>query len=282
MNPKNKTIAIIIIVIIVLAGGYSYFTNANFKNSANEFVANNITGKESPPAVVKTVYQHWIYFIADGTGDCYIKYSIPVLGVDHLTRAADSIHKHNGGKLWLSYFDNDSKNNLCVYLSVPSSLVKQAKPEVISGETSFEASDKLKAWEAKTANFSNDSLANEAHYQKQKEKFLKECELVLTQKVYVKGLKENLWSDIIGGLNSSFRTFNAISDKTPAYKYVVAFSDLQNDAPYLKPKPHLENMPDGVKLIAVNPAPGSSKKCTHDVIELEAPERVYETIFNHQ
>ena len=283
MNSKIKTTAIAIIAIALLGtGGYFYFTNGAFKAATNEFVANNISGKDLPPATVKPVYQNWLYFIADGTGDCYIKYAIPKIELEYLGRAADSIHKNNGGRLWLSYFDNDSKNNLCVYLFVPGSITRLAKPEPVSGETSFEASDKMKAWKEKTANFLRDSLVNEAHYQKEKGKFLKECEAVLTQKVYVRELKENLWSDIIGGLNSSFKTFKAITDSTPAHKYVIAFSDLQNDAPYLNPKPKLDNIPDGVKLIVVNPAPGSSKKCTQNVIELEAPDRVYETIFNNR
>lgn len=283
MNSKAKTMAIVVIVIALLGtGGYFYFTNGNFKAAANDFVANNIVGKDAPATVVKPAYQNWIYYIADGTGDCYIKYAIPMVELEHLGRAADSIHHHNGGRLWLGYFDNDSKNNVCTYMGVPGNVVKQPKPETVSGETSFEADDKLKAWEKATANFSNDSLANEALYQKMKAKFLKECEAVLTTKVYVKGLKENQWSDIIGGLNSAFKTFDAITDTVPAYRYVVAFSDLQMDAPHLKPQPKLNAIPKGVKIIAVNPAPGSSKKCTQDVRELEAPERVFETIFNNQ
>lgn len=282
MNSKSKTITIVLVVIALLGGGYFYFTNGNFKNAANGFVEKTLLGKEEPAPVAKTVYQNWIYYVADGTGDCYIKYAIPKVELEHLSRAADSIHHHNGGRLWLSYFDNDSKNNLCIYLNVSAGLVKQAEPKTKNGETSFEADDKMKVWEKATANFSTDSLANEKLYQQQKGKFLKECEAVLTSKVYVKGLKENLWSDIVGGLNSSFKTFNAISDTTPAHKYVVAFSDLQDDAPYLKPKPTLESIPSDVKVIAVNPAPGSSKKCTQEVTELEAPERVFETIFKNQ
>ncbi len=282
MNSKSKTITIVLVVTAILIGGFFYFTNENFKAAANGFVEKNLIGKDAPPPVAKPVYENWIYYVADGTGDCYIKYAIPKVELEHLSRAADSIHRHNGGRLWLSYFDNDSKNNLCIYMSVPAFAEKQPKPETKSGETSFEADDKLKAWEKATENFSFDSLTKEKLYQQQKGKFLKECETVLSTKVYVKGLKENLWSDIIGGLNSSFKTFNAISDTTPAHKYLVAFSDLQNDAPYLNPKPTLENIPTGVKVIAVNPAPGSSKKCTQEVTELEAPERVFETIFKNQ
>jgi len=283
MNSKiKKNIIIITVITLVVTSGYFYLTNATFKTVANEFIANNITGKDLPPSVVKPRYQNWIYFIADGTGDCYIKYAIPKVELEHLSRTADSIHQGNGGRLWLSYFDSDSKNNQCIYFLVSHCLVKQAKPAVESGETSFQTSDKLKAWQKMTENFTQDSLDSEANYQIQKEKFLKVCEAMLTQKVYVKGLKENEWSDIIGGLNSSFNTFNAITDTTPAYKYVVAFSDLQNDAPYLQPKPQLKNIPGGVKLIAVNPAPGSSKKCTQDVMELEVPDRVFETIFHNK
>lgn len=56
MNSKTKTIAIVITVIALLGtGGYFYFTNGSFKAATNDFVANNITGKDAPPPVMKPV-----------------------------------------------------------------------------------------------------------------------------------------------------------------------------------------------------------------------------------
>lgn len=272
----------IIVIAIAATGSYFYFTNSKFKNAANQFVENNITGKEAVPPAASIKYLRDVYYVADGTGSGYTQYSVPKVEIPHLSRMADSIHQHGGGRLWLGYVDNDSKNNQCIYLLIPGIISKEPGPSVVTGETSFEADDKKKAWEKRTANFTQDSVTHETAYQKAKEKFLGDCDLLLTKKVYVPGSSQNQWSDVIGSLNASFKTFKTISDTIPAYKYVVAFSDLQHDAPRLKPAGKLDSIPNGVKLIAVNPSPGSSKKCTQQVIELEAPERVFEIIFNNK
>ncbi|MBL0335658.1 MAG: hypothetical protein IPP73_10260 [Chitinophagaceae bacterium] len=255
----KKIIIAIVIIAIAATGSYFYFTNANFKNAANQFVKNNITGADKPPPVTKATQQSWVAVIADGTGSGYTQYSVPKVEQTYLNRMADSIHTNGGGRLWLSYIDNDSKNNQCLYLPIPGSILKETKPSIGSGETSFEADDKKKAWEKRVAGFSQDSANHEAAYQKAKEKFLNDCVLILTKKIYLPGSPQNQWSDVIGSLNSSFETFNAITDTLPAHKYVVAFSDLQHDAPQLKPAPKLNSIPKGLTLIAVNPAPGSSK-----------------------
>lgn len=272
----------IIVIAIASTGSYFYFTNSKFKNAANQFVENNITGKDvvSPAANIR--YLNDVYYVADGTGSGYTQYLVPKIEIAHLNRMADSIHWHGGGRLWLGYVDNDSKNNQCIYLLIPGIITKEPGPSVVSGETSFEADDKKKAWEKRTSNFAQDSATLESAYQKAKAKFLGDCDLLLTKKIYIPGSAQNQWSDVIGSLNASFKTFKTISDTIPAHKYVVAFSDLQHDAPRLKPAGKLDSMPNGLKLIAVNPSPGSSKKCTQQVIELEAPERVFEIIFNNK
>lgn len=275
----KKWIISFLIIAIAATGSYFYFTNAGFKNTANQFVEKNIIGKEDLPPVTKAQYKWDVFYIADPTGSGYTQYLIPQIEVAHLNRMADSIHRHGGGRLWLSYIDDDSKNNECIYLLIPAGLLKENEPPVLKGETSFEADDRKKAWQKRVAGFSQDSSAHETAFQTVKAKFLKDCEDLLTKKIYIKGSSRNQWSDVIGSMNASFKTLRNISDTVAAYKYVIAFSDLQHDIPRTKKTISLDSLPSGVTLIAVNPSPGSSKKCTQQLIELENPERVFETVF---
>lgn len=275
----KKLIISFLIIAIAATGSYFYFTNTGFKNAANQFVEKNIIGKEDPPPIIKTQYQRDVFYIADPTGSGYTQYLIPQIEIAHLNRMADSIHRYGGGRLWLSYLDDDSKNNECIYLPIPAGLLKEKEPLVVKGETSFEADDRKKAWQKRVAGFSQDSAAHETAFKTAKDKFLKDCEELLGKKVYIRGSRHNQWSDVIGSLNASFKTFRNISDTVATYKYVVAFSDLQQDIPRSKKATSLENIPAGLILIAVNPSPGSSKKCTQQVVELENPERVFETVF---
>lgn len=270
MNRVIITIA----VVLLLAGTGVYFTN----DSAKKLINQNILGIFPPEDPETPTPEIWIYNIADGTGSTYVNYAIPRVTTDFISAILDQMYAQTGGRYWLSYTDRDSRNNQVLYLPVPKQIRKAEKPIRKPGETSFDFTKRIKAWEAVTINFEADSIEDLRTYQDAKTTFLVECEALLSNKVYVKST-DNQGTDLISILNASLQTLTTENTTMPVEKYVVCFSDMQQDAPHLNPKPQLGSLPSEVRLMAVNPVQGSSNKVTDQLLEIEHPNRVLEIIF---
>lgn len=271
---SNRIWIIGLIVIIILAAGYVYLEKPELAKSITSLII-----EEPKPEIKKIVTKTDVALIADPTGSTYQNYAIPQIDTNFISNLADIIYQTGGGCVWLSYIDNDSKNNSVLYFPVSSPLYKDRKPERNSGETYYEYDRRIKKYATDTKYFTEDSLKNFYNYLLQKEKFLKSCDDLLSR-LYVKNSPANQWSDVIGSLNAAFYTLETIRDSS-VNKYLVCFSDLQQDTPHLNPSPVLHNIPGDIKFLAVNPVPGSSKMVTQNVIEIDNPERVLEYISNN-
>lgn len=267
---KNKITISIVTAILLITGIYFYNSNKDFKG----FIQNKVIGSEKKAILSK---EFFIYCIADGTYSGNTDYAIPQVDTMFISRIIDSIHINGSGKFWLSYIDKDSKNNRSVYFPVPVVTSKEPKPEERNGESSFDYQDRLKKWEQTTNGFSGDSIKKEEEFYTKKNEFLNKCGTLLKETVYLKS-SENRFSDVIGSLNSSYKIMEK-SNGNNEEKYIIAFSDLQQDTPNIDPLPALEYIPENVFLIATNPAPGSSDMITEDAEEVDSPERIFEIVF---
>ncbi len=270
---KRKSITLIIMGVALTIGIYLYLTNNDFKN----FISKKIIGEKKKIEQISTE----IYLLADGTYSVNLDYAIPKLNKEFINNICDSVHYHGGGKVWLSYIDRNSKNNKCLYFSISPVSHRELRPEGKGGESSFELSDMIKKWEKRIENFSEDSLKYENLYDKNKNEFIEKSNNLLENTVYVKS-PENKNTDAIGSLTNAFSTLeNNHSDKNKIKKYIVVFSDLEQDAPDLPKESNEIEKPVDVSILMVNPNPGKSNKCIEDVSEIETPERIFENIFNN-
>lgn len=269
---KGKAIIIVAILVAGIAAG-AYFLSPE----AKELIDLYIIGKEKPAPPIIEEPEKWVYVLADGTGSTYGTYCIPKVTKEWLGEVADNMYFTTGGKLYLSHIDRDSRNNQVIYISVPAQLSATTRPIRKEGEISFDYSKRVKEWEFSLEKSKADSVLVAKEFANAKAEFLVECADLLSQKVYVKS-SDNQWTDIIGILNASFVTMENEPDEN-AIKYVVGFSDFIQDAPHLK-NAKLDNIPNNVHLLAVNPVQNSSKKVTTNVVEYEHPQRVIELIFN--
>ncbi len=256
-------------------GGYVWtILDESEKKIAVDLVNENFLGKTEEIIVANEPLN--IFLIADGTGSRYTKYAIPELDSTFIANVIKKVHMKDGGKVWLTHVDNVSKNNSVYYLPVDP-ILEHSVPIRKNGETSFAFSSRLANWKNQRSNFSKDSLANEIEFFKSTDQFIQKCQKLLG-KVYTKGTPENQWTDIIGILNSAITTLEQL-DHNDGRKIIVCFSDMEQDAPYLKPEPVLRDIPVDITILVVNPALGSSKKVTDQVIEIEHTSRVYELCF---
>jgi hypothetical protein len=275
---NKKTLIIGIAAILLLSGAAYYYSTINdeFKSSCVKFIDTHLLGKSNDVILKKVPIE--IYAIADGTGSRYLNYAIPELNTEFIEITLDKMYHKDGGRFWLSYIDRNSKNNKVLYFNVPS-ILETEMPKRKNGETSFSFTSRLKDWESKKGNFRKDSITLFNNYILEKNIFLDNCKKEL-RKVYTKGTPDNQWTDIIGSLNSAVATLSQFSVKN-SKKFVVCFSDMEQDAPYLKPTPVLTEIPRDIAVLAVNPMQGSSKKIIENILEIEHTSRLYEIMFNN-
>jgi len=275
---KTKKFLIGIVALLILSGaGYYYSTvTVEFKESCVLFFNRHLLGKSNEIVQLKVPVE--VYAIADGTGSRYINYAIPELNTGFIENILENMYNHDGGKFWLSYIDRDSKNNQVLYINVKPRLGTE-KPKRKNGETSFAYSSRLKDWKNNLEVFRKDSASHFNDYTTKMNLFIKEAEILL-KKVYTKGTSDNQWTDAIGSINSAVATLSQ-SDIENSKKYIVCFSDMEQDAPYLNPAPVLNEIPNSINVLAVNPMQGSSKKITESILEIEHTDRLYEILFNN-
>jgi hypothetical protein len=259
-------------ILLTLSSGYVYFKKPEVLKSISNLVI------EAPQPEIKMIKAKTaaIYLIADGTGSTYQEYAIPQIDTVFISNILDITYERGGGYLWLSYISRNSRKNQVLYFNVPTPLLKIIEPERNSGETFYEYDKKQKIYSADTSNFTEDSLRYINNYLSAKEAFLKLC-CKLLNRIYIKNSPDNQWSDIIGSLNAAFYTMRTIQSSS-VNKYLVCFSDLQEDMPNVKKIPKLQDIQNDVKILVVNPIPGSSHMVTKKVTVIENPERVLEYI----
>lgn len=260
-----------LIILAIIAAVYIFINKPEVFREVSDMI---IEKPHTMPVISET--KTAAYVIADPTGSTYLDYAIPQVDTNFISQLADKIYQRGGGYIWLSNIDRNSKNNKVLYASITAPLIKNKKPERFSGETYNEYDKRVKKYMSDTRYFNQDSLKNYHGYLSKKREYLILCNDLLNS-IYIKGSPDNQWSDVIGSLNGAFYSLSTISDSA-INKYVVAFSDLQQDTPNLNYKPTLNSIPADIKLLAVNPVPGSSKMITNNALVLDNPDRVFDYI----
>lgn len=269
MNLKN-TIITATVVSGLLLGYYVYSKNTVFK----DFIDENIIGKKLETVVIP---EKWVYLIADGTGSGFIDYRIPKIETDFIDRLCDSVRK-TGGKVWLNFIDKNSKNNTCLYFQILKNSNLETEPVRRNGESPYSYEERVTKWKTSIDKMKSDSVKSEEIYYKRKTDFINKCDDLLRKQVYIGNSINNKQSDVIGLLNAAFKSFG-VGLKETSNKYIVAFSDLQQDTPDLNPLPELDAIPEGLNIMMINPVPGSSNKCIDEITEIESSDRALEIIF---
>lgn len=259
-------------IVALTIGTGAYYTNPDAKKLIDKHIIGVQEVKKAAPPTPEIIS----YILADGTGSTNQTYNIPRVTPEFVNQIADETY-NTGGKLYLSHIDNDSRNNKLLYLDIEKKIVISDKPERESQETSFEYTKRLSKWEENNVKLAKDLKDQVKAFQKKKSRFLKDVKKLLSKKVYVKS-KENKWTDVIGSLNSAFATLSQDGNEN-VKKYVIGFSDMEQDLPKKAPKVELAEKDEDITVISVNPIQNVSKKVSDEIIEMAHPDKVLETIF---
>ena len=204
------------------------------------------------------------------------KYSIPKISVDIVSSLIDKIYESGGGYLYLSSFDSNIRNNSNLYLSIPCSISKTAKPERKSGETFYEYEKKIKIWENENQNYSSDSSTLIVKFETDKKDYLQKCSQFLDD-VYSQTTSETKATDVFGMVNAAINSFNNLPGSS-IRKIIVGYTDYEETVK--RANRDSFTIPSDVKIYEVNPIPGTTKtKISNKIIEV-IPDRLLNNLFS--
>jgi len=273
MNKKYFTIAIVTVILLCIVG-YFYVTNVTVKDRTNFLVNKYVLGEKSEQKESKasTLGQpSWFYEIVDATDIEDKQYAIPRIDTAHIGQIIDWQYQHGGGKYSITYIDNYSKDNDVKYFAVPAPAHRNPAPVQKEGEISYEYYNQKKAYETYLQKFMVDSTNEAVKFYHNKRMFLDECCSFLNNTVYVVGSPTHRRTDAVGSLNASFRSMNL--SPVSFNKFLILFSDLEDNV-----GGKLMPQPDDIKVVVVNPVPGSTKKILGEVPEVQSKSEVLERI----
>jgi hypothetical protein len=199
------------------------------------------------------------------------QFAIPRIDTAHISQLIDWQYQHRGGKYSLTFIDNNSKDNDVKYFAVPEPAHRDPAPVQKEGEISYEYYNQKNAYNLYLQKFIADSTYDANKFYQKKRQFLKECYLFLNSTVYVEGSPTHRRTDAVGSLNASFKSMNM--SPVSLQKFLIIFSDLEDNV-----DSKLMDQPDDIKVIVVNPVPGSTKKILGEVPEVQAKSEVLERI----
>lgn len=270
---ENRSLLISLTVIVLMAVGLFLLYRSNPEIA--KLIDQHILGKTVEVKQFISNEEMAIFFIADNTGSMK-KYNIPQLTTTYIEKAIDELHLANGGCLFVSSFDSDIRNNENLYFRIPSKLFFKNKPARGSGETYFEYDRRIKKWEQEKQNYLNNSLSTENDFNVAKKQYIDRCEKFLAQ-LYGNVTKENNATNVADLLDAAIHSLNERSDKH-VQKIIIGYSDFEETVNWNRKK--MYKIPQDIKIIQVNPVPGTTKKkISADIIEVH-PDRLFETIFN--
>lgn len=241
-------------------------------DSASQFVADNFT---EPKTAVAQVQPQAVYVILDGSGSGQSKYAVPKLSFADVENLVNKISLNGGGQLYLNSIDIEANNNRVSQCHIAALPTKPTLRERLAGEQKYQY-DRIKK------EFNSQMEAYQKEYQKTTgtvellKRTYKNQWVEFLEHAYKPKGKEEDYSDIIGVINSAYRSLNANTSNTK--KSIVALSDLENDVP--KDAKAENPRPDGIKLYRVN-ASDSGNSSISNTIESDSFENTLTKIFNN-
>lgn len=263
-------------LIILIAVG-ALLTLFVYNNKFSDYIISIFNPQEPPIIEIHPIKKH-IYMFIDGSGSGKYSYNVPKIDTIYLSTIIDNLFNAGGGSLWLTYVDKNASNNPVAYIKVPTKFQTPSKRKRKSGELDWQYKEYEDIYNEQYRLFKKDSLQlNYSFYQEKKQK-MGEFHHILNDGY--QAYKKGDWSDVVGCLNSAFRTIKSIQSDSLNQRYIIGFSDLENSVPkgtYAV----LDPMPQRIKIIGVTTAKGAKNIVKDKSIEIEHPERVVDFIFTN-
>jgi hypothetical protein len=228
----------------------------------------------APEAPLQAV---WIYFLADGTDVEDQRTAVPHLDTAVMGRTIDLLRAHAGGKVWMSWVDQWSRDNQVLYLDVPVPPAGWSKPERNALESDDDYGKRIAAMDPEREASERRTATAEERFRQQRAAFLNEAHTLLEQEVYRPGHPQHRWSDVHGALNGANRVLTRRDRQEPFDRLLVCWSDLYHNVGKDRPVA-LEGMDPMVRTALIWPNAEFERIALPEATVLEHPDRAWEMI----
>ncbi len=261
----KKIFSFLVLVFCLACGGK---TNTDSLSAS----LSSLTTEEAPQVITPKN----VYVIIDGSGSGSSQYAVPQLTLTSIEQLIDKISLNGGGHMYLNSIDKEANNNTIVHVSVPGIPIKPILRQKYVGEQNYQYQKVEKAYQEALEVYERDFGQTTSAIAKLKTEKVTAFKEYLATSYRPRSAGDD-YSDVIGVLNSAFRSLSAFSSSSD--NYVLALSDLENDVPEgIIPK-KINPKPDGVQLIRVNASDSGVKSVETDT-ETDSFENALEFIFS--
>ena len=219
----------------------------------------------------------WVYFLADGTDVEDQRTAVPHLDTAVMGRTIDLLRANAGGKVWMSWVDQWSRDNQVLYLDVPVPAAGWSKPERNALDSDDDYRKRLAALDTEREAVERRIASAEERFQQQRAAFLAQAQVLLEQEVYRHGHPQHRWSDVHGALNGANRVLTRRDRQEPWDRLLVCWSDLYHNVSKQRPV-ELEEMHPMVRTALIWPNAELARIALPEAEVLEHPDRAWELI----
>lgn len=229
---------------------------------------------QQPEAPLQPV---WVYFLADGTDVEDQRTAVPHLDTTVMARTIDLLRAHAGGKVWMSWVDQWSRDNQVLYLDVPVPPAGRSEPERNALESEDDYRKRIEQLDHERKAAEQRIASAEERFRQQRHTFLTKAQALLEQEVYRYGHPQHRWSDVHGALNGANRVLTRRDRQEPFDRLLVCWSDLYHNVSKQRPVA-LEEMDPMVRTALIWPNAEFERIALPEATVLEHPDRAWEMI----
>lgn len=219
----------------------------------------------------------WVYFLADGTDVEDQRTAVPHLDTAVMGRTIDLLRAHAGGKVWMSWVDQWSRDNQVLYLDVPVLAAGWSKPERNALESEDDYRKRIAALDQEREAAKRRTTAAEERFRQQRSAFLTNAQVLLDDEVYRHGHKQHRWSDVHGALNGASRVLTRRDRQEPFDRLLICWSDLYHNVGKDRPVA-LDDMDPMIRTALIWPNAEFERIALPGAEVLEHPDRAWEMI----
>lgn len=247
----NRTIFIIAIVIAAILGGSYMIIKFNPQLQSQPWVkpVAEVYGLIKEPVVPENY--NAVFCIFDPSGSGRSTYSVPTITVDFVQQMISSIAEKGHGELWLTFVDRSALNNKVLHFTIPGKMKAFERPVRKAGQLKGEYDRELAEFRSDSAKNASKISAELQSYNEAKERFLKECNEMITKEYAPKNVYED-YSDVIGSINVALRSLSTVESDSCSFRSILLISDGVHDVPAGDTKQQLNEIPEDVMLVTVN------------------------------
>ncbi|MGA3286372.1 MAG: hypothetical protein ABSD46_02985 [Bacteroidota bacterium] len=270
-----KALITILVVLLLAAGVYIYFTNDTVRNT----ITKALKSEPEQIASIQTKYNA-VFVIFDPSGSTNSTYSVPRISVGFISAMIDKLRSLGYGEIWLTYVRKDAYKANVLHFPISKPPQPLVIPVRFGGEAKYKFNKRVEQYRLDSLDYVKKESIYQDSLNASEQKFLSECEAIINNGYGKKKPGED-YSDIIGALNAGTRSLGTVPHDSLHYRFILLISDGCQSLPRGVSPKTLNRIPDDVKIITVNHSGSGKSVVANRSTEVDNLDRSLEMIFKN-